>query len=118
MTTEEKIKELENQIEKLKKEEEMEQWFKSLLNGLKIVINDNKPNSVLYCKDGNYLFDLYQDSNKQKYFYCNYYLVWSVFTDKYNLKHYETRVFIENMVEQHLKLGVIMPKWRLFDLPC
>jgi len=78
MTTEEKIQELEKQIESLKKESqkegEMEQWFKSLLNGLEIEINDDYPNSVFYKKNGNIFFELYQDSEK-KYFYCNYNLV-------------------------------------------
>jgi hypothetical protein len=50
-----KIQELEKQIEFLKKEsqkEEMEEWFKSLLNGLKIEINDDYPDSVFYKKNG------------------------------------------------------------------
>jgi hypothetical protein len=112
MTTEEKIQELEKQIEELKKEEEMEQWFKSLLNGLEIRINDNNPNSVYYKKNGKILFKLYQDSEK-KYFYCDY-LVWDTLQDKYNLNYYETQAFINSMVEQHLKLGVVTPESTVF----
>jgi DNA gyrase/topoisomerase IV subunit A len=112
MEIKEKIQELEKQIEELKKEvqkeEEMEQWFKSLLNGLKIEINDNKPNSVFYKKDGRYLFELYQDS-EERYFYCNYDLVWSIFENKYKLNYFEIQEFIKSMVEQHLKLGVTTP---------
>jgi hypothetical protein len=111
MEIKEKIKELEKQIEKLKKEsqkEEMKEWFKSLLNGLEIEINDNKPNSVSYKKNGEFLFELYQDSEK-KYFYCDYYLVWDVLQHKYNLNYYETKAFIKSMVEQHLKLGAVTP---------
>jgi quinol monooxygenase YgiN len=112
MKIEEKIQELEKQIESLKKEsqkEEMEQWFKSLLNGLEIEINDDYPNSVFYKKNGNIFFELYQDSEKT-HFYCDYNLIWSVFNNKYNLNHDETQAFIKDMVEQHLKLGVVTPK--------
>jgi predicted RNase H-like nuclease (RuvC/YqgF family) len=57
MKSEQKIEELEKQIEELKQElkkdskhEEMEQWFKSLLNGLEIEINDKYTNEVFYKK--------------------------------------------------------------------
>jgi hypothetical protein len=115
MTTEEKIQELEKQIEELKKEcqqesqkEEMEEWFKSLLNGLEIVIYDNNPNSVYYKKNSEVFFELYQDSEK-KYFYCDYYLVWNIFEVKYKLNYDEIRAFIKSMIEQHLKLSEVTP---------
>jgi restriction endonuclease S subunit len=107
-TIEEKIKELENQIEELKKEsqkEEMEQWFKSLLNGLEIEIDDNEPDSVFYKKNGKVIFELYQGS--EIFFYCDYNLVWSIFHNKYNLNYDETQAFIERMVEKHLKLSKV-----------
>jgi len=105
MTTEQKIQEL-------KKEEEMKQWFKSLLNGLEIEINDKYPNEVFYKKNNKVFFRLSQDLiNKEKtYFFCDFYLVWSVFHNKYNLNYYETQAFIKRMVEQHLKLGVVTPR--------
>ena len=106
-----KIQEVEKQIEFLKKEsqkEEMEEWFKSLLNGLKIEIHDYKPDSVFYKKDGRYFFELYQDS-EERYFYCYYNLVWYIFENKYKLNYFEIQEFIKSMVEQHLKLGVITP---------
>jgi hypothetical protein len=92
------------------KEEEMEQWFKSLLNGLEIEIYDNKPYSVFYKKNGIVFFELYQDS--EKYFICDYDLVWSIFNFKYNLNYDETQAFIKMMVEHHLKLGVVTPTSR------
>jgi hypothetical protein len=49
MNTQEKIQELEKQINELKKER-MEEWFKSLLNGLEIEIDDKKPDVVFYKK--------------------------------------------------------------------
>jgi hypothetical protein len=90
------------------KVEEMEEWFKSLLNGLEIAINDNKPNSVFYKKNIKVIFELYQGS-KKKYFYCDYDLVWSIFHNKYNLNYDETQAFIKSMVEEHLKLGAVTP---------
>jgi hypothetical protein len=118
MNIEEKIKELEKQINELKKEyqqeyqkEEIEQWFKSLLNGLKIEINDNEPDSVFYKKNDKVLFELHQNSEK-KYFYCDYDLVWSVFNNKYNLNNVETQAFIKSMVEQHLKLSEVTPNYQ------
>jgi hypothetical protein len=107
MEVKEKIKELENQIEKLKKEEEMEQWFKSLLNGIEIEINENNLNPVYYKKNGRIFFELYQIS--EKILYCDYDLVWSVFHNRYNLNYYETQAFIKSMVEQHLKLEMVTP---------
>jgi len=109
MTTEEKIQELKKQIEELKKEEEMKEWFKSLLNGLKIEIDDNEPNLVYYKKNGRIFFELYQISEK-RYFWCNYDLVWSVLENKYNLNNGETQAFIKTMVEQHLKLEAVTPR--------
>jgi hypothetical protein len=111
MEMKEKIQELEKQIEELKKEsqkEEMEQWFKSLLNGLEIEIDDNEPNSVYYKKNGNAIFELYQDS-KRKHLWCSYGLVWSIFENKYNLNNYEIQLFIKSMVDKHLKLGEVIP---------
>jgi hypothetical protein len=111
MEIKEKIKELEKQIEELKNQsqkEKTEEWFKSLLNELEIEINDKYPNKVFYKKNGRIFFELYQKS-KKRYFWCNYDLVWSVLEKKNNLNYDETQAFIKNMVEQHLKLGVVTP---------
>ena len=115
MTTEEKIQELEKQIESLKKESqkegEMEQWFKSLLNGLEIEINDDYPKSVFYIKNNKVFFRLSQDLiNKERtYFFCDFYLVWSVFEKKYKLNYNEIQAFIKKMIEQYLKLSKVTP---------
>jgi len=119
MKTEEKIKELEKQTEELKKElqkEKMEQWFKSLLNGLKIEIDDNEPNSVYYKKNGRIFFELVQNSGKRS-FWCDYDLVWSILENKYNLNYGETQAFIKTMVEQHLKLGMVTPSSQKYIFP-
>jgi predicted AAA+ superfamily ATPase len=110
MEIKEKIKELERQIEELKNQyqkEEMEEWFRSLLNGLETAINDNEPDSVYYIKNGLVFFKLYQGS--KKILYCDHYVVWSIFEEKYKLNYYEIQEFIKDMVEQHLKLGKVTP---------
>jgi hypothetical protein len=111
MEIKEKIQELEKQIEELKKEvqkEEMEEWFRSLLNELQIEIKDDDPKSVYYKKNGKIFFELYQGSEKT-YFYCDHKLVWSIFEKKYNLNYGEIQAFIKNMVEQYLKLSNVTP---------
>jgi len=121
MEIKEKIQELEKQIESLKKEcenEGMEQWFKSLLNGLKIEIRADRPNIVYYKKNGNVFFRLYHDLiNKERiYFFCDYELVWSIFEKKYNINYDEIQEFINSMVEKYLKLsGVISTAWITTD---
>jgi thioredoxin-related protein len=112
MEIKEKIQELEKQIEKLKKEvqkeEGMEEWFKSLLNGLEIRIYNNEPDSVFYKKNGEIFFELHQYPDKT-HFICDYDLVWSVFEKKYKLNDDEIEEFIKSMVEQHLKLSEVTP---------
>jgi hypothetical protein len=112
MEIKEKIKELEKQIEELKKEE-MEQLFKSLLNGLEIEIDDDDPKSVFYKKNGNVIFELYQGSEKT-YFYCDYDLVWYVFENKYSLNYDEIQAFINSMAEKHLKFNKVTSTIRWF----
>jgi len=109
MATEKKIKELEKQLEELKKEaqkeEEMKEWFKSLLNGLKIAFRDERPNSIFYKKDGKIIFELYQNQDKEeRCFWSNYDLVWDVLQKKYKLDEVEIKEFIKDVVEQYLKL--------------
>jgi hypothetical protein len=118
MKTEEKIKELEKKIEELEKKiealekeyqkEEMEEWFKSLLNSLKIEIDDNEPDLVFYKRNGRILFRLNQNS-EERYFWCDYDLVWYVLEHEYNLNYNETQAFIKSMVEQNLKLFSVTP---------
>ena len=59
-------------------------------------------------KNGEIFFVLYQDS-EERYFWCDYDLVWSIFHNKYNLNYDETQAFIKNMAEQHLKLLAVTP---------
>jgi TolA-binding protein len=127
MKTEGKIKELEKKIEELEKKiealekeyqkeelkkesqkEEMEEWFKSLLNSLKIEIDDNEPDLVFYKRNGRILFRLNQNS-EERYFWCDYDLVWYVLEHEYNLNYNETQAFIKSMVEQNLKLFSVTP---------
>jgi GTPase SAR1 family protein len=112
MATEKKIKELEKQLEELKKEaqkeEEMKEWFKSLLNGLKIELRDDRPESIYYKKNGGVIFELYQNQDtEERCFWSNYYLVWEVLRNEYELNEFETKEFIKDVVEQYLKLNVL-----------
>jgi len=90
---------------------EMEDFFKPFLTDLMIIIKPEFPNSVFYKKDGEVIFELYQDSeNKEKrYFYVDYYKIWSVFYNKFNLNYNETQSFIKGQVEDTLKLGSVTP---------
>lgn len=112
MTTEEKIKELESQIENLKKEslqEDMEQWFKSILNGIVIRLTDEFPNCVYYTKDGYHLFQLEQDSeNKEKIYLYLSYAYWDTFNKEYGLSYSKTQEFTKNMMEKYLKIHTII----------
>jgi hypothetical protein len=116
MEIKEKIQELEKQIEELKKDskhEEMEEWFKSLLNGLEIKIIYDRPNSLFYKKNGKVFFQLYQDL-EIKHLWVDYDLVWSFFEIKYDLNYDETQSFINRMVEKHLKLSNVTSR-RAYD---
>jgi len=113
MVIEEKIQELEKQIESLKKEcekEEMEQWFKSLLNGIEIEINDKYPNEVFYKKNKKYFFSLEQNSNnkEERYLWCSYDLVWNILRNKYYLTDSLIQLFIKSMAEKYLKLKEVI----------
>jgi hypothetical protein len=111
MEIKEKTHELEKQNEELKKEskkEEMEEWFKSLLNGLEIRIRNNHPNTVYYKKNGKVFFQLYQDL-KIKHLWVDSDLVWIVFKIKYDLNYNEIQSFIKSMVKKYLKLSKVTP---------
>jgi hypothetical protein len=122
MKTEEKIQELEKQIEFLKKEykqHEVEQWFKSLLNGLKIEIDENYPNSTFYKKDEIGIFELYQCLPNKRYLWCDYELVWSILENKYGFNNNEIKLFINDMIGQYLKLDGVIPIWfKMFPIYC
>jgi hypothetical protein len=112
MEIKEKTHELEKQNEELKKEskkEEMEEWFKSLLNGLEIRIRNNHPNTVYYKKNGKVFFQLYQDL-KIKHLWVDSDLVWIVFKIKYDLNYNEIQSFIKSMVKKYLKLSKVTPR--------
>ena len=93
---------------------EMEDFFKPLLTDLLIVTKPEYPNSVFYKKDGEVIFELYQNSeNKEKrYFWVDYYKIWLVFEIEFRLECDEIQYFIKSQVENILKIGSIIPFWK------
>jgi hypothetical protein len=117
MNIQRKIKKLENQIKSLKKEiqkqiqkeKSIEQWFKSLLNGLEVEIKDDGPDPILYYKkNSKVFFELHQAFNnkEKKYFWCDPELVWCALENEYNLNYDEIQVVIKSLVKKYLKLEV------------
>jgi hypothetical protein len=105
---EDQIEELENQIKELENEE-MEQWFKTLLDGLELEVKEDRPNSVFYKKNGKIFFE----KGSQQFFTCDYDLVWSVLFKEYNLDFDDTEKFLKKMIERYLNLRVKISMERL-----
>ena len=83
------------------KEQEMEEFFLEKLNSCEKVVNEKFPDSVFFkCQDK----VLFEQDNKNKYFWVRYNNVWSVFEDRFKLYYKDTQKFIRGMVEKHLKL--------------
>ena len=92
------------------KDQEMVDFFEPLLNDLEVVIDkDQDPYSVFYKKNGNVIFEHYQNE-ELNYFYVDYGTIWSVFEDKFGLKYQEISDFIKGMVEKHLNLRGVTPE--------
>ena len=93
------------------KGDEMKEFLKPFLTNLTIVHSEKFPNSVLFKQNGEVIFELEQDSeNKEKrYFWVHYDKIWSVFYDRFDLNYNETQSFINNVVEDTLKLGSVTP---------
>ena len=94
----------------------MGEWFNQFLIGLEIRIDEGRPNSVFYEKDGETLFELYDEKNgSEVYFFVHYDKIWSVFKTKFGIGDNDTQSFIKNVVED--KLGSVIPymdckRWR------
>ena len=93
-----------------KQDDDKELWFKSILDGLTVYLNDRYPDSVFYKKENEILFELCKSKNDDKiYFFVNYEKVWSVFYAKYKMKYDDIQLFIKEQVEKHLKLEGVTP---------
>ena len=90
------------------KEQEMKEFLAPFLTNLTIIHKKERPNSVFYKQNGEVLFELYQDE-KNRYFFTDYYKIWSVFYDRFGLNYNDTQAFIKREVESTLKLGSVTP---------
>jgi len=113
----ENIKEADSKIiinfVKVNKNKAMEDFFKLFLTDLLIVIMIERPNSVFYKKDGEVIFELYQDSNNKNImnFWVDYYKIWKVFSNKFGLSYDEIQSFIKMEVNNVLKLETTPTTW-------
>jgi hypothetical protein len=95
------------------KEKEMKEFLREKLNGTTIKLDDRCPNSVFYMKNDRVLFELYQNGDN-RYFYVNYYEIWSVFQKKYGMKCADIEALIINVVKTDLKLESVTPNGHKF----
>jgi hypothetical protein len=73
----------------------------SLMKGLESKQDrKNYPNSVFWMKDGTYMVEY---DEKEKYFWCSYLQVWSVFEKEFGMEFYEIQSFCRGLMEQHFK---------------
>jgi hypothetical protein len=60
----------------------------------------NYPNSGFWFKDGTYMFEY---DEKEKYFWCSYLHVWSVFEKDFAMEYEEIESFLRTWLEQYFK---------------
>jgi len=121
MNIQEKINQLESELQDLKKQFEEEQndpkqfLLEILGNELTIKIDrENYPNSVFYFKGETCLLELEKTSNST-YLWCNYGKIWNPISERFSLKYIGTQSLIKETVEEHFKLRDITP-FRLSDI--
>ena len=84
----------------------------NILNKISLFYNLNEyhdkryPNSIFYHKNGKIYFEL---NTKNKNLWCDYELVWRVFSEEYTLEYTETQNIIKNWVEQHTNCESVTP---------
>ena len=101
------ISEIEGKQPTITKEQQIEEFFLSVINGLTIQIKKQHPNSVFY-KKGDSVF-IEQDF-KYKNIYCRYTDFWSVFESEYGLKYEQIQATIKSQLEKHLKMEGFTPR--------
>ena len=79
---------------------------KSLFHNLQEYKDNNYPDSIFYHKNGNIYFEL---DLKNNYLWCDYDMVWNVFSNNNELDYSETQCVIKNMVEQYTNWGSVTP---------
>jgi len=76
-----------------------EEFFLYIIDGIKIKEQTEYPNSILWEKNDEIIFD---QNLKFKYLFVNSKLIWSVFRNVFGLNYDEIQSFIKNQVEEHL----------------
>jgi len=80
---------------------EKEAAIYALLKNLKVKTDrKNYPHSIFWFKDNQYMFEY---DEQQKYFWCSYLLVWSVFEKELNMDFADTELFLRNALSQHFR---------------
>lgn len=103
--------------EQVNEEKEMKDFLRDKLDGITIKLNDKYPDVDFYQKDGKILLEVYKIfpgknnciAGKCNYIYVNYDEIWSVFINKYKMKHFDIQDFLKNELEEILKLKHINP---------
>jgi len=96
-----------NRIKHLRLKPE-ERFLIDILNKVVKVFNDDYPQSIFYRLDDCLLFE--QD-NKNNYFWVNNDEIWSVLINKYGLNHQKNRDLIKRLTLNILKIKVNKPTW-------
>ena len=84
----------------------------SLFQGLVEYKDDSLPNSIFYHKNDVIYFEL-----EKQILYCNYTLVWYVFSEQNKYNYDETQRVIKDVVERYTNWGSITPRSYLATYP-
>ena len=80
--------------------------FFEMWNGCEMILEEGGPNLIYLKKNGKKWF--IQDL-ENKYLWCNYKIVWSVFEKEYNMNYEQIKAFIKNLLEIRLNLKEYTP---------
>lgn len=97
----------------ISKEQQMEEFFLSILEGCTKHTLEKYPEAIFFKKDGEVIME--QD-NKNKIFWLDYKKIWKVFSGKFSLNYTETQLFLNDMLDKHLNLKGYTPKFFLFSV--
>jgi hypothetical protein len=84
----------------------------SIFQGLKEYKDDRFPDSIYYHKNGVIYFELEKDR-----LWCNYNLVWYVFSEQNKFDYYETQRVIKDVTEKYTNWGSVTPHFE-YTIEC
>jgi len=100
------ISEIEDNKDAITKEQQMEEFFLSVVNGLTIQISNEYPESVFY-KKGDLVY--LQQDKKRNNIWCRYSDFWLVFESKFGINYQQIQGFLKRMFSKHLKIEGLTP---------